>query len=280
MVVDLQTIKLIKHNYGLWHIILNRPQVHNAFNALMILELTEAFATAHKAADCRFVLLTSGGENFCAGADLEWMQAAAEYSEAENQRDAMALANMLHTIDTCRKPTIAVAAGKVFGGGVGLVSVCDIVIGTKATKLCLSEVRLGLIPATIAPFVIRAIGTRQARRYFQSAELIDAAAALQLGLLHQVVEAEQLPQTVQYVLSNLAKGSPDAQMAAKQLVLDYDGSDITDAVLRDMAGRIAKIRTTEFAKEGLQAFFDKRQPAWVIDTGTFAQLSFDPANPW
>lgn len=264
MTKQFETIKLTKHDNGLWHILLNRPDVHNAFNAQMIAELTEAFVAANGDHACRFVLLSSCCKSFCAGADLEWMQAAAQYSEAENQRDAMALSNMLNTIDKCSKPVIAIAAGGVFGGGVGLVSVCDVVIGTKDTKLCLSEVRLGLIPATIAPFVVRAMGARQARRYFQTAEVISAENALKLGLIHQLVEADQMQHTVQKLLESLAKGSPDAQAAAKQLVHDCV-DNIDDSTLEDMAKRIAKIRSTPFAKEGLQAFFDKRQPGWVVD---------------
>ena len=260
-----ETILVERRASGMWEIMLNRPEVHNAFNSQMIADLTYAFKAADKASDCRFVLLTSNCASFCAGADLEWMRAAANYTKAENQRDALALANMLHTIDTCGKTTVAIAAGKVFGGGVGLVSVCDIVIGTPATKLCLSEVKLGLIPATIAPFVVRTIGPRQARRYFQSAELIDADTAHKIGLLHELVEEHQVGQTLRRILTSLAKGSPEAQTNAKRLISDCWQSPITDNLLKDMAERIAEVRTTSFAKEGLQAFFDKRQPRWVND---------------
>lgn len=264
--MNFQTIKLVKHDNDLWQIVLNRPEVHNAFNAQMIIELTEAFDLANTAVDCRFILLTSSSKIFCAGADLQWMQAAQNYTHAENQRDAMALANMLNKIDKCSKPTIAIVTGGVFGGGVGLISVCDIVIGTDDTSLCLSEVKLGLIPAVISPFVIRAIGARQARRYFLTAEKITADAALQMGLLHIKTSVDQLSDTLNQTLNYLTNGSPEAQAAGKQLIDDCESNNISDELLENLANQIAHIRTSTFAQEGMYAFFEKRKPSWYKET--------------
>ena len=247
------------------YVTLNRPELHNAFNQEMISDLAACFKGLSERADIDVVVLKSEGKSFSAGADMNWMKAAAGYSEDENYQDALNLAGMLKALYDLPQLTIALVHGAAMGGGMGLVSCCDLVIAEAETKFALSEVKLGLIPATIAPYVMRAIGRRQARRYFQSAEFIPAARAQEIGLIHEVVEGQdQLQSKLEEVLRIVGKNGSQAMREAKQLASDINMDDVIGEVLMDdTARRIAKIRTGEEAQEGLSAFLEKRKPAWV-----------------
>lgn len=245
---------------------MNRPELHNAMNEHLIGDLTAAFRDLNHDDSVRVIVLAGRGKSFSAGADLDWMRRAAGYSEAQNLEDAGKLAAMLKGIYRSKKPVIARIHGAAMAGGTGLTAVCDIAIATPAAKFALTEVRLGLIPATIGPYVADAIGWRQARRYFLSAERIDAATAERIGLVHEVVDEAALDERVAAVAAELAKGGPHALSAAKDLLgCLRDGSPQDDELLSDTAHRIAAIRVTEEAREGLAAFFDKRPPRWVKD---------------
>ncbi|UTH72920.1 enoyl-CoA hydratase/isomerase family protein [Chromobacterium sp. IIBBL 290-4] len=242
---------------------LNRPELHNALNEVLIAELTEAMRQLNRDEAVRVIVLAGRGKSFCAGADLDWMRRAAGYSEQENLADAQKLAAMLKAIYRSAKPVIARIHGAAMAGGTGLAAVCDIAIATDAAKFALTEVRLGLIPATIGPYVADAIGWRQARRYFLSAERIAAAAALQLGLVHELVSEALLDARVAEIAEELAKGAPGALREAKQLLAELrEGSPWDDALLEHTAGRIASIRAGDEAREGLASFFEKRAPKW------------------
>lgn len=256
---------IVETEKGIARVTLNRGEVHNAFNQDMIADLHEAFIKLAVADDVNIVVLTGAGKSFSAGADMNWMKEAATYSEEENFQDALALANMLKSLYELPQLTIAAVHGAAMGGGMGLVSCCDFVIAAEDTKFALSEVKLGLIPATIAPYVMRAIGKRQARRYFQTAEFISAAHALNIGLIHEVVEnAEAVSAKLEEKLALIAKNGPEAMRAAKALVDDISGAGvIADTELYDTAIRIAKIRAGEEAQEGLSAFLEKRQANWI-----------------
>ncbi|RQO78353.1 enoyl-CoA hydratase [Aquitalea sp. FJL05] len=242
---------------------MNRPELHNAMNETLIAELTAAFKALQLDDSVRVIVLAGRGKSFSAGADLDWMRRAAGYSEAENLADAHHLAAMLKTIYRSKKPVIARIHGAAMAGGTGLTAVCDIAIATEHARFALTEVRLGLIPATIGPYVADAIGWRQARRYFLSAERIDAATAARIGLVHEVVAAEALDERIASIAAELALGAPQALSAAKDLLsVLHEASPWDDDLLNDTAGRIASIRVGQEAREGLAAFFDKRPPAW------------------
>lgn len=247
---------------GVATLTLNRPERHNAFDEELICELRAAFAALDRQADVRAVVLASTGRSFCAGADVSWMQRAAAFSEAENLADAGVLADLLRTVDRMSKPTLALVQGPAYGGGVGLVACCDIVVASERASFRLSEVRLGLTPATIAPYVVNAIGARHARRYFQTAEAVSAFEAWQLGLVHEVTGPDGLPDARDRILAELQKGSTSAQADAKALVFLAQGGPVDDAMIAETSRRIALRRTTPDAREGLAAFTDKRQPAW------------------
>jgi methylglutaconyl-CoA hydratase len=242
---------------------LHRPKVHNAFNETLIAELTAAFREADTDPAVRAVLLHASGPSFCAGADLDWMKRAAGYGRAENLADAHALAAMLSAIATCSKPTVACVQGNAFGGGVGLVSCCDIAIGSSEALFALSEVRLGIIPSTIGPYVVAAIGARQARRYFVSGERFTAAEAHRIGLLHEIVPPAGLEARVNEVLGALQLAGPQAQAEAKLLMRAIANRPIDDDLIADTAERIARVRATDEAREGVGAFLAKRAPAWI-----------------
>jgi methylglutaconyl-CoA hydratase len=242
---------------------LNRPEVHNAFNAKVIEELTAAFARLDADAQVRVVVLAGRGKSFSAGADLNWMKAAGAASFEENLEDARRLARMLWQIAHMGKPTIARVHGAALGGGMGLASACDLCIASQRAVFATSEVRFGIIPSAISPYVIRAIGVRQAKRYFQSAERIDAARAFALGLAHEVVEEEALDAKIEEVVQALLAGGPKAQAAAKALIDAVADRPLSEAVLEDTAQRIARLRATDEAREGLSAFLEKRPAAWV-----------------
>lgn len=248
-------------------ITLNRPQVHNAFDATLIAELTSELQQLDRDPTVRAVVLTGAGATFSAGADLNWMRGMAAASEAENRDDALRLATLLRTLNFLSKPTIARVHGSAYGGGVGLVAACDVAIGVDGAKFALSEVKLGLAPATIAPYVVAAIGARQARRLFISAEIFDAEEAARIGLLHRCVSADQLDETIDRQLHFLAKGGPVAQHEAKQLALRSAGTTMSAAeqVDTENAALIARLRVSREGQQGISAFLDKRKPHWVED---------------
>ncbi len=246
---------------GVARLTLNRPEVHNAFDDALIAELTAALEALGGDAKVRAVVLAAEGKSFSAGADLGWMKRMAGYGEAENLADARALARLMETLDRLPKPTVARVQGAAFGGGVGLVACCDIAVASEAARFMLSEVKLGLIPAVISPYVVKAIGQRAARRYFLTAERFDAGEALQFGLLHRVVPAEALDAAVEDVLAALLQSGPAAVAAAKDLVFAVD-RPLEAAVIEDTARRIAAIRVGAEGREGIHAFLDKRKPVW------------------
>jgi methylglutaconyl-CoA hydratase len=241
---------------------LARPDVRNAFNETMIAELTAAFVALDARADLRAVVLAAEGPAFCAGADLNWMKKMAGYSDDENRADARLLARMLEAIHRCGKPVIARVHGDAYAGGVGLVAACDIAIASDTVKFCLSEARLGLIPATIAPYVVRAMGERAARRYFTTAEVFDSARAAALGFVHETVAADALDETVAKLAATLVSNGPDAVRACKTLVRDVAGHPLDAALIEQTAEWIARTRAGAEAREGIAAFLEKRAPAW------------------
>jgi methylglutaconyl-CoA hydratase len=245
-------------------ITLNRPDVRNAFNETSIADLTMAFDEVSQDADVRAIVLAANGPAFCAGADLNWMKKMAGYSQAENEADALRLADMLRTIYFSPKPVVAKVQGDCYAGGMGLVAACDIVVAVDGANFCLSEVKLGLIPATISPYVIKAIGDQASRRYFLTAERFDAREGRRLGLVHEVVPAEQLDGTVTGIVKALVNNSPNAVREAKKLVRDIAGLPIDDVLLADTAGRIANIRASSEGREGVASFLEKRKPSWLL----------------
>ena len=245
-------------------ITLCRPDVRNAFNDEVIAELKNAFIEAGQAADVRCVVLAAEGPAFCAGADLNWMRRMADYTRDENLADAGQLAAMLRAIYECPKPTIARVQGDVFAGGVGLVAACDMAVSVDTATYCLSEVKLGLIPATISPYVIRAMGARASHRYFLTAERFSAAEAHRIGLVHEVVAADVLDAKVTELTSALVSASPNAVRACKRLVQDVAEREIDDALVAHTVAGIADIRSSAEGKEGVQSFLQKRKPSWLL----------------
>ncbi len=245
-------------------ITLSRPDVRNAFNDEVIAELKAAFTEAGQAADVRCVVLAAEGPAFCAGADLNWMRRMADYTRDENLADAGQLAAMLRAIYECPKPTIARVQGDVFAGGVGLVAACDMAVSVDTATYCLSEVKLGLIPATISPYVIRAMGARASHRYFLTAERFSAAEAHRIGLVHEVVSADALDAKVAELTSSLVSASPNAVRACKRLVQDVAEREIDDALVAHTVAGIADIRSSAEGKEGVQSFLQKRKPSWLL----------------
>lgn len=248
---------------GVETVTLNRPEVRNAFNDEVIAELTAVFLELAKRDEVRCIVLAAVGTAFCAGADLNWMKRMAGYTREENLEDAAALARMLEAMYRCPKPTIARVQGDVYAGGTGLVAACDIAISADVAGYCLSEVKLGLIPATISPYVIRAMGARAAHRYFLTAERFDAAEALRIGLVHEVVKAEALDARVAEVAQALVQAGPEAVKACKKLLHDVAGHDITQGLVRRTVEGIADIRVSDEGREGIQSFLGKRKPAWL-----------------
>lgn len=244
---------------------MTRPEVRNAFNETTIAELTETFRTLGADNDVRAIVLAAEGPAFCAGADLDWMRRMAQYSHDENRADAMKLATMLRTIHECPKPVVARIHGAAFAGGLGLVAACDIAIASLNAEFCLTETKLGLIPATIAPYVLRAIGPSQARRYFLTAEKFDASEAFRIGLVHNIVPLEELDLTINELLGTLMLTSAEAVAAAKRLVRDLAFRPIDDALVADTAERIAVSRQSTDGREGVASFLAKRKPRWVAE---------------
>ena len=242
---------------------LNRPELRNAFNEGAIAELALAFDELGRNELVRAIVLAANGPAFCAGADLNWMKKMAGYSHDENHADALRLADMLRTIYLCPKPTVAKVQGDCYAGGMGLVAACDVVVAAEGVNFCLSEVKLGLIPATISPYVIKAMGEQAARRYFITAERFDAAAAQRMGFAHEVVPMEALDTTVAGIVKALVSNSPHAVAQAKTLVREIVGQPVSDALLDDTARRIAEIRASSEGREGVSSFLEKRKPSWL-----------------
>ena len=243
---------------------LNRPDVRNAFNDEVIAELTTAFRELGQRDDVRCIVLAAAGTAFCAGADLNWMRRMADYTRAENVADAGQLATMLRTIYECQKPTIARVQGDAYAGGTGLVAACDIAISVDSANYCLSEVRLGLIPATISPYVIRAMGARAAHRYFLTAERFDASEAHRIGFVHEVVSADALDAKVAELAQTLVNAGPQAVRLCKKLVQEVTEQAITPALVQRTVEDIADIRVSAEGREGVQSFLQKRKPSWLI----------------
>ena len=258
------TLKInITHRVGVvW---MTRAEVRNAFNETTIAELTETFRSLGADPGVRTIVLAAEGPAFCAGADLDWMRRMSQYSHDENRADAMKLATMLRTIHECPKPVIARIHGPAFAGGVGLLAACDIAIASLNAEFCLTETKLGLIPATIAPYVLRAIGANQARRYFLTAEKFDASEAFRIGLVHNIVRPEDLDGTINELLGTLMLTSAEAVTEAKRLVRDLAFRPIDDALVADTAERIAAIRQSADGREGIASFLEKRKPRWVAE---------------
>jgi methylglutaconyl-CoA hydratase len=257
-----QTLEVTIHG-GVATVRLNRPEVRNAFNEIMIGELAGAFRALGADAGLRAIVLAADGSAFCAGADLGWMKKMAGFTRAENLADAAQLAEMLRTIYNCPKPVVAKIQGDCYAGGMGLVAACDIAVAVEASHFCLSEVKLGLIPATISPYVVKAMGENAARRYFLTAERFSAQEARRIGFVHEVVPAEALDATVGEIVKALVANSPNAVKEAKRLVHDVAGMPLSDALIADTAERIADIRSSEDGKEGVRSFLEKRKPGWL-----------------
>ena len=247
---------------GVARVTLNRPELRNAFDNELIEKLRAAFEELGKDTSVRVVVLAGNGSAFCAGADLNWMKRMAGYSYDENLADAKALADMLAALDRLPKPTIARVHGPVFAGGTGLVAACDIAVGTPEAKMCLSEAKLGLSPATISPYVMRAMGERMARRYFLTAEVFDAAEAYRLGMLSWLVEKKDLDKAIDSLLENLLAGGPESHAKIKALIRDVAGRRPDGALAAETAKRIAEIRGSPEGKEGIAAFLEKRKATW------------------
>lgn len=247
---------------GVARVTLNRPELRNAFDDALIGKLSQAFAELAVDRSVRMIVLAGNGPAFCAGADLNWMKRMAGYSYEENLADAKGLADMLAALDHLPKPTIARVHGPVFAGGTGLVAACDIAVGTPEAKFCLSEAKLGLSPATISPYVIRAMGERLARRYFLTAEVFDAQEAYRIGMLSLLVPAGELDAAVAELVKHLLAGGPESHAKIKALIRDVAGRRPDDAVAAETAKRIAEIRGSAEGREGIAAFLEKRKASW------------------
>ncbi|WP_250528053.1 enoyl-CoA hydratase/isomerase family protein [Caballeronia sp. GAWG2-1] len=260
--MNLQRIKLSVTGH-VARVTLDRADVRNAFDDATIVELTAAFRALNDDTSVRVIVLAANGPAFCAGADLNYMKRMAGYSEAENRADALGLATMLNTIYTSAKPVIASVQGDAYAGGMGLVAACDIAVSADSANFCLSEAKLGLMPATIAPYVIRAMGARAAHRYFVTAERFDATEALRIGFVHQLTTSGELDRTVDAMANGIASNSPNAVGECKRLVSELAGKVIDDSLISDTAERIARIRASDEGREGVQSFLEKRKPSWL-----------------
>ena len=252
----------LAYSAGISTVTINRPEVRNAFNDEVITELIAVFMELGERTEVRCIVLTGSGPAFCAGADLNWMKRMAGYSREENLADAQTLAQMLRVLYRCPKPTIARVQGDVYAGGTGLVAACDMAVSVDTAGYCLSEVKLGLIPATISPYVIRAMGARAAHRYFLTAERFSAAEALRIGFVHEVVSAEELDARVAEIAQALVVAGPAAVKACKALVQDVAGHDISPMLVGRTVESIADIRISDEGREGIQSFLQKRKPNW------------------
>jgi methylglutaconyl-CoA hydratase len=253
----------VARNGPVARVFLNRPEVRNAFSDAVIAELTAAFHTLGADASVRAIVLGGHGKAFCAGADLNWMRAMADYSWEQNRADAEKLADMLWTIYSCPHPVVGRIHGDCYAGGVGLAAVCDVLVAADGIHFCLSEARLGLLPATIGPYVVRALSEQAARRYFATAERFTSAEAHRLGFVHEIVSLDALDAKVDAIVQTLVANGPAAVKACKRLVQDLAGQPITAALREDTARRIADIRASAEGREGVQAFLQKRSPSWL-----------------
>ncbi|WP_440997763.1 enoyl-CoA hydratase/isomerase family protein [Arhodomonas sp. SL1] len=252
----------IRREAGIARVTMNRPRVHNAFDDALIAALTRALEDIGHDDSVRAVILAGAGRSFSAGADLGWMRRMADYDWQENYQDSRALGRLMHTLNGLPQPTVARVNGAAMGGGVGLVACCDIAIASEAAVFALTEVRLGLIPAVISPYVVSAIGERQARRYFVSGERFDAGTARRLGLIHEVVPAEALDDAVGAMIATLQGNGPLAMREAKRLALDMSRGPLDERMVEDTAERIADQRASDEGKAGVSAFLEKRPPRW------------------
>lgn len=243
-------------------VFLNRPEVRNAFNDGVIAELTESFTRLGEDRSLRAIVLGGHGKAFCAGADLSWMRAMADYTWDQNRADAEALAQMLWTVWNCPLPVVGRVHGDCYAGGVGLAAVCDVLVAAEGVHFCLSEAKLGLLPATIGPYVVKALGEQASRRYFATAERFSAPRAQQLGFVHECVPADALDSTVDAIVAALVANGPAAVQACKRLVQDVAGHEITAGLRAETARRIADMRASAEGREGVLAFLNKREPAW------------------
>lgn len=260
--MDTTTLKIDRRGAAAW-VWMNRPELHNAFDETLIAELTAAFVALDADADVHAIVLAGVGKSFSAGADLNWMKRQGSAAQDANLSDARKLATLFRTISMCRTPTLARVHGAALGGGMGLASACDICVASTKAQFATSEVRLGIIPAAIGPYVVRAIGERHAYRYFQSAERITGERAREIGLAHELAEPDALDAKVQEIVDALLAGGPQAQAAATELIRAVAHKPVDDAVVEDTASRIASLRATPEAREGLSAFLEKRPAAWV-----------------
>lgn len=258
---------LVEARDGVATLTLNRPELRNAFDDAQIERLTRALRAAEADPAVRAVVVAGNGTAFCAGADLNWMKRMAGYGYEQNLADATALAEMLKTLDRMTKPTVARVHGPAFAGGTGLVAACDIAVGSPEARFCLSEAKLGLSPATISPYVIRAMGARMARRYFLTAEVFDAQEAHRIGLLSALVPASELDGALAGILQHLLAGGPQALAKIKDLIRAVSAAAIDEPLIADTARRIAEIRVTEEGREGIASFLEKRRPAWIARKG-------------
>jgi methylglutaconyl-CoA hydratase len=248
---------------GIATITFNRPQLHNAIDESVISGFTNGLKQLANDKAVRAVIVAGNGKSFCAGADLNWMKRTSKYSEDENYRDALGFTEILAGIDQMRVPTIAKVHGPAYGGGVGIVAACDIAIGTPDALFCFTEIRLGLIPAMISPYAVAVIGERAARRYMLTAERIDAAEALRIGLLHEVCDASALDARIGKIAEHILRGGPASIAASKRLIADVTHRPIDQAMREYTARSIASIRASSEGREGIEAFLAKRSPAWV-----------------
>lgn len=260
--MDYQTVQ-VELDGGVASVWLNRPDVRNAFNELAIAEITHLFNALGGDQRVAVIVLGARGPAFCAGADLNWMKQMAAYSDQENRADAARLAAMLVAIHTCPQPVVARVQGDCYAGGMGLVAACDIAVAADDVQFCLSEVKLGLIPATISPYVIKAMGEQAARRYFLTAERFSAAEALRVGMLHAICPFAELDAVLGAIVRSLLGNSPNAVREAKRLVREVAGLPLTAALIDDTVARIAAIRASAEGREGVRAFLEKRKPSWL-----------------
>ena len=250
-------------NRGVARVTMNRPALRNAFNEELIAEICEAMGRCNADPNVRIIVLTGAGSAFSAGADLNMMKRVAEYSPTENRDDARRLGHMLCSIYSSPKPTIALVNGPAMGGGLGLLAACDIAIASSDAFFALSEVRVGLIPAVISPFVVQSLGVRQARRLFLTGERFTAEKALAIELIHEVTPPEKLNESLEAVIADLLKGAPQAQTESKDLIRSVMYAPVRDALIDDTATRIAGRRSSPEGKEGVTAFLEKRKPSWI-----------------
>jgi len=257
---------------GIATLSMNRPEVHNAFDDIMIAKMTESLRQLDETPEVILIALCAAGKSFSAGADLNWMRRMADYNWDENYQDSLGLASLMSTLAGLRTPTCAVVQGAAFGGGVGLVACCDFALASTRAKFCLSEVKLGLIPAVISPYVVRAMGRRNASRYFTSAEVFDAQTACRLGLISEVFEPDEFDAGVARIFTSIAANAPKAVREAKKLIQYVAQNEISEEVIRETAQRIADRRASLEGREGLSAFLQKRTPNWPKETVKISDL--------